>query len=224
MGPTRALHDNGKATVRFYLNRVAVRRGLLEPHDPHRPGWRITDEGRAWVASQIEAHGSEVTSEGLVMATERVPPAWRQFERWCLALLERMYPDSVWALQQAERGRQRGLDLVGTCFTAERFGRVTAVQVKLHDADRCPSDEEWSQFLAGCPLRRSDRMIFITTGRVSAVQQREAQDAGIVVMAGEDTLKRVASLYGLAPFGEPGADDDERPAPPPALPGRSDAN
>jgi hypothetical protein len=41
------LPEDGKATVRSYVNRVAVRAGLVMPYDPEQAGWRITPVTRS---------------------------------------------------------------------------------------------------------------------------------------------------------------------------------
>jgi hypothetical protein len=75
-----------------------------------------------------------------------------------------------------------------------------AVQVKLHAPDRAPSTDEWCRFLAGCPVRRTGRAIFLTTGRLTASQLRDVQEAGFVLIQGIDEINRFAAMHGLAPF------------------------
>jgi hypothetical protein len=41
------LSEQGRASLRFFVNKVAVERGYVYPYDPEDPGWRITPEGRA---------------------------------------------------------------------------------------------------------------------------------------------------------------------------------
>lgn len=43
------LSKNGKASIRYFINKVAVERGLVFAHDPTMPGWRITDAGRRYL-------------------------------------------------------------------------------------------------------------------------------------------------------------------------------
>src|SRR5262245_1372750 len=51
----RKLSYQGRASLRFFINRVAVRAGYIYPHDPaQRDAWRITPEGR-----ELLSHGPE---------------------------------------------------------------------------------------------------------------------------------------------------------------------
>src|SRR5207248_2983385 len=43
-----ALSDQGKSSLRFFINKVATQAGYVHPHDPAAPGWRLTAEGRAF--------------------------------------------------------------------------------------------------------------------------------------------------------------------------------
>jgi hypothetical protein len=43
------LSFQGRASLRYFVNRVAVERGLVFAHDPTVPGWRITDAGRRYL-------------------------------------------------------------------------------------------------------------------------------------------------------------------------------
>ena len=40
------LSDQGRASLRFFVNRVAVQKGYMLPHDRENPGWRLTTKGR----------------------------------------------------------------------------------------------------------------------------------------------------------------------------------
>ena len=40
------LSDQGRASLRFFVNRVAVLGGYIHPYDRENPGWRITERGR----------------------------------------------------------------------------------------------------------------------------------------------------------------------------------
>lgn len=42
----KQLSAQGLASLRFFINRVAVQRGYLLPYDTSNPGWHITDKGR----------------------------------------------------------------------------------------------------------------------------------------------------------------------------------
>ena len=65
----------------------------------------------------------------------------------------------------------------GTQDSPENIG----VQVKFHQASSAPSEREWLKFLAECFARRLDRTVFITTGRLTGEQRREAGEANIVL-------------------------------------------
>jgi hypothetical protein len=39
------LSDQGKVSLRFFVNEVAVRDGYIFPYDRRRPGWRLTKKG-----------------------------------------------------------------------------------------------------------------------------------------------------------------------------------
>jgi hypothetical protein len=41
-------HMQGKATLRNYVNKVAVQAGYICPYDTAAPRWRITPAGRKW--------------------------------------------------------------------------------------------------------------------------------------------------------------------------------
>ncbi|NJL06546.1 MAG: AAA domain-containing protein, partial [Chloroflexaceae bacterium] len=49
----KPLSEQGRASLRFFINKVAVERGYVYPHDPEHPGWRITPEGREWLVSYL---------------------------------------------------------------------------------------------------------------------------------------------------------------------------
>lgn len=48
----KRLSTQGRATLREVVNRHAVQKGYVHPHDPRRPGWRITSEGQRFVESE----------------------------------------------------------------------------------------------------------------------------------------------------------------------------
>lgn len=49
----RPLSEQGRASLRYFVNTVAVERGYVYPYDTENPGWRITPEGRAWLARAV---------------------------------------------------------------------------------------------------------------------------------------------------------------------------
>lgn len=48
----KKLSAQGLASLRFFVNRVAVQKGYIQPYDPGNPGWRITPAGRELLAEQ----------------------------------------------------------------------------------------------------------------------------------------------------------------------------
>jgi hypothetical protein len=189
------LSSNGRACVREYVNRYAVRTGLVLPHSPDRPGWHISDEGRELVAVEESVPGPAPASSS---------PMSRAFEQYVLGLMHLMYPRYFWYHQGVHKRHERGLDLIAMRFPDESPPRRSpdkiGVQVKLHDPARAPSDDEWRKFLAGCYTRRVDLAIFVTTGCLTGEQRREATEAGIIVIAGVGEVTRVADRYGYSRF------------------------
>ena len=49
------------------------------------------------------------------------------------------------------------------------------------------------KFLSGCFARRIDNAIFITTGRLKSNQYREAREAKVLVIQGEEEIIRIAN-------------------------------
>jgi len=43
------LSEQGRASLREYVNRKAVKAGYVYPHDPAVEGWRITQAGREFI-------------------------------------------------------------------------------------------------------------------------------------------------------------------------------
>ena len=189
------LSANGRACVREYVNRYAVRTGLVLPHSADRPGWHITAEGRELVAAEERVVGP---------APAPSSPMSRAFEQYVLGLMHRIYPRYFWYHQGVHTRHERGLDLIATRFPDDappkRSPDKIGVQVKLHDPSRAPSDEEWRKFMAGCFARRVDLAIFVTTGCLAGEQRREASEAGVIVIAGAAEIARVADRYGYPQF------------------------
>lgn len=46
------LSRQGRASLRRCVNHNAVRLGFVKPHNPKKPGWTITQEGREWLHEQ----------------------------------------------------------------------------------------------------------------------------------------------------------------------------
>lgn len=196
------LSKQGRASLRFFVNRVAVQAGYVYPHDKEHPGWRVTPEGREF------AGASPATGELAVnvdTGTEvRLLPNSAQgaaFERWVLVLLRAAYPYYAWYDQGRHKATERGLDFVGTRLgDSNNEAKSIGVQVKLHQPNNAPTQDEWLRFLAGCFARRVDSAIFVTSGRLTGAQRREAQEAKVTVLEGADEIARLARLHGVEPF------------------------
>ncbi len=52
------LSEQGKTSLRFFINKIAVEAGYVNPHDRSDPGWRITERGREF-ASEPESGKDE---------------------------------------------------------------------------------------------------------------------------------------------------------------------
>jgi len=110
-----------------------------------------------------------------------------EFEKHILPLLEKMHPDVAWEHIGNLKTTERGLDFIGRNMF--NHNEIYGVQCKCHASNACPSDEEWSKFLAGCFTRRVTKAIFITTGRLNANQHREASESGIITLiSGQNIL------------------------------------
>lgn len=178
------------------------RPGTIYPHDKARPGWRITPEGREFVSSPATDEESAVNVD--TGAEETLPPNSVQgaaFEQWVLHVLRAAYPYYAWYNQGRHKHNERGLDFVGTRIgDSNDEARHMGVHVKLHQPNNAPTQTEWLKFLAGCFARRVDSAIFITTGRLTSEQRREAQEAKVVVIEGAAEILRIASLHNVEPF------------------------
>jgi hypothetical protein len=196
------LSDQGRASLRFFVNRVAVEAGYVYPHDKNRPGWRITPEGREFAGSTPQAPELVVNVD---TGSEEGAPSnaarGTAFEKWVLRFLRAAYPYYAWYHQGVHKSTERGLDLVGSRIgDASDEPRSIGVQVKLHQTSNAPTQTEWLKFLAGCFARRVGSAIFVTTGRLTGEQRREAQEAGVTVIEGAEELRRLAALHQLEPF------------------------
>ena len=206
------LSKQGRASLRFFVNKVAVQAGYVYPHDKDHPGWRITPEGKDFACSPTASEDVAINVD--TGAEERLLPNAVQgaaFERWVLILLRAAYPYYAWYDQGRHKASERGLDFVGTRLgDSNNEARSIGVQVKLHRPNNAPTQGEWLKFLAGCFARRVDSAIFVTTGRLTSAQRREAQEAKVIVLEGAAEIARLASLHNVEAFelSEKGADDE----------------
>ncbi len=196
------LSDQGKASLRFFINTVAVKAGYIYPADPITPGWRITPEGREAIQLELpiqeEAVNVDTAQPIQVLANSARGAA---FELYVLRLLKELYPHYTWYHQGQHKSTERGLDFIGSQIgRIENRTQFIGVQVKFHSPTTAPSAIEWFKFLAGCFARRVDQAVFITTGRLTSEQRREAGEARVVVIEGRAEITRIASLYNIDSF------------------------
>lgn len=87
----------------------------------------------------------------------------------------------------------RGLDFVGTRVHADtRAPNTIGIHVHCAKADTFLSQDVWRQFLAESFICRLDHAIFITTGRISPAQWKEATQARVTIIEGVEQLQRIA--------------------------------
>jgi hypothetical protein len=196
------LSPQGKASLRKLVNTTAVQAGYIYPHDPALPGWRATPEGKEFLGSE-SAPAEEVVNVDTQQKEVRPSNTAKgtAFEHYLLLLLKRMYPHYTWYHQGQHKTKERGLDLIGSQIGESlNHTQIIGVQVKLHSGNTAPSSEEWLKFLAGCFARRIDNAIFVTTGRLTSEQRREAGEAKVVVIEGRDEIRRIAGIYEIEDF------------------------
>jgi hypothetical protein len=196
------LSDQGKASLRFFVNKVAVDAGYLHPHDRESPGWRLTSPGRAFlddtdVATETMINVDTGTEESVPAETARGDA----FEQYFIKVLRAAYPNYAWYHQGRDKRRERGVDFIGNRL-GDAHGEPSSigVQVKFHKPNNAPTEREWLKFLAGCFSRRLDRAVFVTTGKLTGEQRREAQEASVIVIEGRDEVTRLASTHGIDRF------------------------
>jgi len=198
----KKLSKQGKASLRYFVNYEAVKAGYLYPYDRNNLGWHITTEGREFVRS--DENTSEQVFNVDTDQTEVLPSntvRGSAFEQYIISLLRNTYPHYTWYYQGQHKSRERGLDVIGNELGENRSSiQSIGVQIKFHAANSAPTNEEWLKFLAGCFARRLDSAIFVTTGRLTSEQRREAGEARIVVIEGREEIKRIAQLYGIGEF------------------------
>lgn len=208
------LSPQGRATLRTYVNRDAVKAGFVAAYDKADPGWHITAEGREYLKAEPDGDADadeEVTDE----AGQEVKVPSNQvlalaFEKYVLDMMRRTYPEYAWYHQGVHKKHERGLDLLATRLRPDPDQPgVIGVQVKLHAAQNAPAEKEWLKFMAGCFTRRVERGIFVTTGRLTGGQRREAAEAQLVIIEGYEELNRLAAQVGLEPFNTPDASADD---------------
>jgi hypothetical protein len=202
------LSEQGKTSLRFFINKIAVEAGYVNPHDRSDPGWRITERGREF-ASEPESGKDEKGNEERAIDTDTGQETivlsnvarGDAFELYVLRLLKVIYPNYSWYHQGRDKRRERGVDFVGNRLGDARGEASTiGVQVKFHLPNNAPTDREWLKFLSGCFARRLDSAMFVTTGRLTGEQRREAQEARVIVIEGQAEVSRLAQIHGLGDF------------------------
>lgn len=196
------LSNQGKASLRNFINKVAVGAGYIDPFDKANPGWRLTADGREFAETVVDSPVTVVNhTTGSETVVESNVARGTAFERYVLKLLKLAYPYYTWYHQGRDKKNERGLDFIG-----DRIGdaglepRKIGVQVKFHAEKYGPNKDEWLKFLSGCFARRVDAAWFITTGKLLPEQRREAGEAGVRLVEGRDEVKRLAEHYGLEAF------------------------
>jgi len=198
-GPS--LSDQGKASLRRLVNSNAVQAGYLYTHDPENPGWRITPEGREYLSSDLSEQEEIINVDtGQTENVQAHSVRGAAFERSTLILLRNMYPRYAWYHQGQHKQHERGIDLIGRPLgeSGHDYGSI-GVQVKLHSPTSAPSAREWLKFLAGAFVRRIGTEVFITTGRLSGEQRREAGEAGVIVIEGDESILELCATYEVNP-------------------------
>lgn len=196
------LSEQGRASLRFFVNKVAVEAGYLHPHDKESPGWRLTLQGREFLAASVEPAETTINVEtGIEQSVPSETARGDAFEQYFVRVLRAAYSNYAWYHQGRDKRRERGVDFVGNRL-GDAHGEPSSVgvQVKFHSANSAPTEREWLKFLAGCFSRRLDAAVFVTTGKLTGEQRREAQEARVIVIEGREEVTRLAAQQGIAPF------------------------
>lgn len=196
------LSEQGRASLRRLVNKVAVDAGYLHPHDSSSPGWRITSQGREFISDvTIPPETTIDVDTGAEQSAPSETARGDAFERYIIDVLRAAYPNYSWYHQGRDKHRERGVNFVGNRI-GDAYGepRSIGVQVKFHRANNAPTEREWLKFLAGCFARRLDTAIFVTTGKLTGEQRREAQEARVVVIEGRDEVSRLSSKHEIKRF------------------------
>lgn len=193
------LCKQGRDSLRKFVNTDAVMAGYLHKESP---GWRLTAPGREFLETNIEPVETIINVE---KGTEESVPSETArgdaFELYSARILRAAYPNHAWYHQGRNKRRERGVDFVGNRLgNAHGEPGSIGVQVKFHNATNAPTEREWLKFLAGCFSRQLDTALFITTGKLTGEQRREAQEARVIVIEGRDEVTRLAAQHGIPRF------------------------
>ena len=118
----RRLSEQGKASLRFYINKVAVRLGYVYAHARSNPGWHITPKGRRLLAATPADIDTRQHSTGAANAARG-----SAFERYVLDLLRLLYPGYAW-YPQGEDPRSTGCGRSSTKAVRTRDGSVANIR------------------------------------------------------------------------------------------------
>src|SRR5262245_41813631 len=103
--------------------------------------WRITSEGRIFAESGAEEETAVDVDTGI---EQRIPSGSARgvaFERYAVTLLRAIYPHYAWYHQGRDKGRERGVDFVGSRLGDARGEPASiGVQVKFHAATNAPTE------------------------------------------------------------------------------------
>lgn len=120
----------------------------------------------------------------------------QKFEEYVGKLLKGKYPIFARTSPGKLKQNEKGLDFIGSFHDVNHgLVRRLGVQAKCHQATESPSELEWLRFLAGCYLQGMTEALFITTGRLTSQQLREAGEAKVQVIQGRDEISRIAQQY-----------------------------
>lgn len=197
------LSEQGKASLRYFINKVAVKAGYVYPAEPNQQGWRITAAGleAITVEAQQQTELIETPAAPQAVAVPSNTARGSAFEAYILRLLKVLYPHYAWYHQGQHKSHERGLDFIGSQVSqVDGRPQFIGVQVKLHADEANPAATEWLKFLAGCFTRKIDQAIFITSGRLTSEQRREAGEARVVVIEGRKEITRIAKLHDIPEF------------------------
>ncbi len=205
----KKLSNQGKASFRFFVNKVAVKAGLIYPYDKNNPGWMLTPAGKEYLKNEEINEITVNTDTNEEEVTLSNSARGLAFELYAHDFLKTLYPSFVWHHQGLYKTTERGLDFIGDKLGDQNSDvRTIGVQVKFHKEKNSPTQIEWLKFLSGCFARRVDLAIFITTGRLSSAQYREARESNVIVIQGKDEITRIAKQNNLKKFDLFGSEEE----------------
>jgi predicted transcriptional regulator len=206
---SQILSKQGERTLSNLISVGAVSDGFIHPFDKENPKWRLTSEGRQLI-EQLGQQEESVFNTETETDEKETPNTVKGFllEKYVLGLLKEMYPYYSWFHQGVQKNNERGLDLIANKIGEQHSEHKTiGVQVKNHKETSAPTKEEWLKFLAGCFVRHIEEAMFITTGKLTSEQRREAGEAKITVIESIDELNRIAKLYKYKTYDEYNGED-----------------